>query len=117
MAELEEVVLELNASHSTMNLTLSLHHFICTVTLTGFGSKAKTQTQRLIIYKQNVFIKLASRICNLTKISKSSEEALGICGSQHRDILSAPEKIRLSEASSWNVFKYRLHLMDHYIDH
>lgn len=41
ISELEEVGLELNASHSTMNLTLSLHHFTCTVSLTGFGSEQK----------------------------------------------------------------------------
>lgn len=75
IAELQEVGLEFNASHSTMILTLSLHHFICTVTLIDFNRfwiRANTQTKRLIIQNQNVFIKLASRIYNLTKISKSA---------------------------------------------
>jgi len=74
-AELQEVGLKLNASHSTMTLTLSLRHFIYTVTLIDFNRfwiRANTQTKRMIIQKQNVFIKLASRIYNLTKISKSA---------------------------------------------
>lgn len=73
IAELQEVGLELNASHSTMTLTLSLHHFIYTVTLIDFNRfwiRANTQTKRLIIQNQNVFIKLAPRIYNLAKFSK-----------------------------------------------
>lgn len=73
IAELLEVGLELNASHSTMTLTLSLHHFIYTVTLIDFNRfwiRANTQTKRLIIQNQDVFIKLASRIYNLAKFSK-----------------------------------------------
>lgn len=75
IAELQEVGLELNASRSTMTLTLSLHHFIYTVTLIDFNRfwiRANTQTKRLIIQNQNVFIKLASRIYNLKKISISA---------------------------------------------
>lgn len=92
IAELQEVGLELNASHSTMTPTLSLHRFIYTVTLIDFNRfwiRANTQTKRLIIQNQNVFIKLASRIYNLKKSLYQQLEALGICGSRHRDILSA----------------------------
>ena len=62
IVESQEVGLELNASHSTMILTLSLHHFIYTVTLIDFNRfwiTANTQTKRLVTQNQNAFIKLA----------------------------------------------------------